>query len=95
MRKATALKPFRDLVEGVDREIGNTFSVDDERAEYLVSLGLVVAENISDEKAKSDEVKAPTVKKALAKTPAKRTATTKKKTTARRSTTTRKTTAKE
>ncbi len=41
MKKAITLKPFLDLTEGVDREIGDTFSVDDERASYLEGLGLV------------------------------------------------------
>lgn len=95
MKKATVLKPFRDLAEGVDREIGNTFSVNDERAEYLASLGLVIAENTSDEKAKSDEVKALAVKKTPTKTSTKRTTTTRKKTTGKRSATAKKSTAKE
>ena len=44
MKKATVLKPFTDAVEGVARKVGDTFTVDDERADYLSSLKLVKAE---------------------------------------------------
>ena len=60
MKEAITLKPFRDLTEGVDREIGSTFSVDDERAEYLERLGLIKANQMADEEPKT---KKRTVKK--------------------------------
>ena len=53
MKKAITLKPFRDLTEGVDREIGSTFSVDDERAEYLERIGLIKAEQVVSEEPKT------------------------------------------
>lgn len=57
MKKAITLKPFRDLVEGVDREIGNTFSTDDERANYLEGLGLIKAEDIAEKKPRTKRTK--------------------------------------
>lgn len=50
MKKATVLKPFRDKQENVYRTIGDTFSAEDERADYLESLGLVKAEAVAKPK---------------------------------------------
>ena len=41
MKKAIVVKPFQDLTEGVFRKVGDTFSVEEERCKYLVSLKLV------------------------------------------------------
>ncbi len=43
MIKVEVMKPFEDLSEGIAREVGDTFSCEKERAEYLVSLALVKA----------------------------------------------------
>ena len=48
MKKATVLIPFLDLKEGVSREVGDTFSCDDERGEYLKKLFLVSVENMQE-----------------------------------------------
>ena len=53
MKEAITLKPFKDLTAGVDREIGSTFSVDDERAEYLERLGLIRVEQSANEEPKT------------------------------------------
>ncbi len=45
MKKATVLKPFFDLVERVARNEGDSFDCDEKRASYLVSLGLIKAED--------------------------------------------------
>lgn len=45
MKKVTVLVPFLDLVEGIDREIGDTFTVSGERAQYLKKLLLVSVED--------------------------------------------------
>ena len=41
MKKAAVIVPFDDLAEGVHREPGDAFLVEDERGEYLAGLGLV------------------------------------------------------
>ena len=52
MKKATVLKQFLDLKEGVSREIGDTFSCEDERGEYLRDLSLVSLEEAPVQKKK-------------------------------------------
>jgi len=41
MKNAAVIVPFDDLAEGVHREPGDAFLVEDERGEYLAGLGLV------------------------------------------------------
>ena len=82
------LKKFKDLVEGVDREIGSTFSVDDERADLLALYNLVKVGEVSEKQSKTEAektnvAKTTTVKKTPAKRPAKKT-TAKKTTTAKK-----------
>lgn len=57
MKKAKVLKPFLDLKEGVSREIGDTFSCEDERGEYLKSLQLVSLEEALMQKKRSSKKK--------------------------------------
>ncbi|MBQ1468715.1 MAG: hypothetical protein IIZ27_09585 [Solobacterium sp.] len=52
MKTAKVLKPFLDLKEGVSREIGDTFSCEDERGEYLKNLTLVSLEEAPVQKKK-------------------------------------------
>ena len=53
MKKAAVIAPFDDLTEGVHREPGDAFLVEDERGEYLKGLGLVCLEDAPKEKPKS------------------------------------------
>ncbi len=50
MKKATSLVDFFDLVEKVSRKVGDTFTTDDERADYLAGLNFVKAEDIVEPK---------------------------------------------
>ena len=52
MKKAAAIVPFDDLTEGVHREPGDAFLVEDERGEYLAGLGLVWLKEAPKTKAK-------------------------------------------
>ena len=52
MKKATTLVSFEDLKEGVLRNPGDAFSVDDERGAYLSDLGLVCLKDAPEEKPK-------------------------------------------
>ena len=45
MKKATVIISFYDLAEKVERKQGDTFTCEDERAEYLVKCGLVWAKD--------------------------------------------------
>lgn len=74
MYKATALIPFLDLKEDVQREAGDEFAVDLERAEYLARLNIVSykeVEEAEEEKTIEDstqkEESAPKKKKAVKK----------------------------
>ena len=54
MKKAAVIVPFDDLTEGVHRDPEDAFLVDDERGEYLASLGLVRLEDfVNDTEFKS------------------------------------------
>lgn len=59
MRNVRVNYDFYDLVEGADREAGSTFICDDDRAEYLSNLGLVLklhkVEENSEESMKEPE----------------------------------------
>lgn len=57
MKKAKVLKPFLDLKEGVSREIGDTFSCEDERGDYLKGLQLVSLEEAPVQKKRSSKKK--------------------------------------
>lgn len=50
MRNVRVNYDFYDLVEGADREAGSTFICDDDRAEYLSNLGLVLKLHKVEEK---------------------------------------------
>ena len=52
MKLATTVKPFFDLKEGVSRNVGDTFSCEDERGGYLKSLELVTLEDAPAQKKK-------------------------------------------
>jgi len=53
LKKATTLIPFYDLQGDTQREIGDVFSCDDLRAEQLVGLSLVRAEDEEKPKKKT------------------------------------------
>ena len=57
MKKAAVTAPFDDLTEGVHRDPEDAFLVDDERGEYLASLGLVRLEEAPKAKAKKSAKK--------------------------------------
>ncbi len=58
MKKVTVLVPFLDLVEGIDRKIGDTFTASVERAQYLKKLLLVSVEDVEvEEKPKKKATK--------------------------------------
>jgi len=57
MKQATTVVPFRDLEEGVLREIGDAFLCGDERGEYLAGLGLVRLQDAPKEKPKKKTTK--------------------------------------
>ncbi|WP_077391693.1 hypothetical protein [Mobilibacterium timonense] len=51
MRNVRVNYDFYDLVEGADRKAGSTFICDDDRAEYLSNLGLVLKLHKVEDKA--------------------------------------------
>lgn len=53
MKLAKVLVPFEDLVEGVIRNVGDSFDCEDSRAEYLVELRLIEATDKPRAKRKS------------------------------------------
>ena len=53
MKKAAVIAPFDDLVEGVHRDPEDALLVEDERGEYLASLGLVRLSDAPKPKKKS------------------------------------------
>ena len=57
MKKATVTIPFFDLQGDVQREIGDTFSCDEERARQLIDLSLIKAEDEPKPKAKKTATK--------------------------------------
>ena len=84
MKNVIVLKKFKDLVEGVDREIGSTFSVEDKRADLLVSYALVKVCEASEKETKPEVEKTNVTKTTTVKKPAPKRTT--KKTTAKKTT---------
>ena len=56
MKRATVIISFNDLEKGVFRKAGDAFNCEDQRAEYLESLGLVWAKDAPKKGRKKKEV---------------------------------------